>query len=158
ISNECDERHTTFDGEPTFKAEEQQTLAAGLKNITVHGAHNGGITLQGTTGDAVEVHVCKLVAAEDSAAGQRRLAMGHPVIGGGAISGTGPDDGRWVVHFMVSVPSGSSVKLEAYNGPIAIRDVNADVNANTRNGPIAIKRVAGNVTVQAQNGPIHIAQ
>jgi hypothetical protein len=157
-SDRCDAYNANFDDERTYAAEEQQTLPAGLNNIFIHGAHNGGIKIQGTTGNAVQVRVCKLVGAEDDASGQRRLAMIHPMISGGDISANGPDDGNWVVHFTVLVPSGSTVKAEAYNGPIGVRDVNGNVDVNTHNGPVSLKGVSGTVNVTAQNGPISIAQ
>src|SRR5438270_5726359 len=91
---QCDAHNTSFGDEPTFRSEEQQTLPAGVTNLFVHGVHNGGVYVQGGPDGAVQLKICKLVAAEDEAAAQRRFAMIRPQVSGGDISAVGHDDGR----------------------------------------------------------------
>jgi hypothetical protein len=152
----CDPNRTNFGDEPTFAAEEQQTLPAGVK-LYIHGVKNGGVSVQGGDGNQVQLKICKLVAAEDDAAAQRRMAMIHPQISGGDISAVGPDDGRWVVHFILTVPKGVNIQAEAHNGPMDFRNVSGIIDAHTINGPLSLRGVSGTVTATAQNGPISIS-
>ncbi len=156
--DDCDPNRSHFDDLPTYAAEETQTLPAGVNKLFIHGVKNGGVSVQGGSGSAVQLKICKLVAAEDDATAQRRLAMIRPQISGGDISAVGPDDGRWVVHFFLTVPNGISVQAEAHNGPMQFRNVNGIIDAHTVNGPLSFKGVSGTVTGSAQNGPISISQ
>jgi DUF4097 and DUF4098 domain-containing protein YvlB len=58
---------------------------------------------------------------------------------------------------IIRVPAGSSMSVEAHNGPVSARDLNGSFNLNTINGPIAVKNVSGKVTAKAKNGPISFA-
>ena len=113
-----------------------------MTSLYVHGVQNGGIYVQGSDGNTVQLKVCKLVAAENDSAGQQRLALIHTQVSAGDISAVGPDDGRWVVHFTLLVPKGLSIKLEAHNGPIKLKEVNGNVEAHTVNGPISLTGVS----------------
>ena len=156
-SGMCDPNRNNFGDEPTYAQQEEQTLPAGVNQLFVHGVKNGGISVTGGSGNQVKLKICKLVAAEDDAAAQRRLAMVHSQISGGDISAVGPDDGRWLVHFVLTVPDGVNIQAEAHNGPMEFRKVNGNIEAHTINGPLSLSRVSGNVTGTAQNGPISIS-
>jgi DUF4097 and DUF4098 domain-containing protein YvlB len=50
----------------------------------------------------------------------------------------------------------ATVKVQATNGPIAVRDCTGRVDANTVNGPIAFEGSGGDIHLLARNGPIAV--
>ncbi|HZU23478.1 MAG TPA: hypothetical protein VE998_11655 [Terriglobales bacterium] len=144
----------------TYSAVEQHTLPITVGSIFVHGAHNGGVSVRGWDRNEIQVTACKYAGGENSNEGQARLAQIHLQISGGDISAYGPDnEGRqhWTVHILVQAPKSVSMKLEAYNGPMSIRDTGSDVEGHTVNGPLTIKLASGNVRASTQNGPLSIS-
>jgi len=148
---------TTFSDYESFHTTETRTLPrSSFHQLNVHGAHNGGVTIQGWQGTDVELTICRFVGAENVADATRRLNSINVRSTGGEISADMPNDDNMTVHLYVKVPANISVMTDAHNGPISLRDVQGTINATTINGPISIKRCSGNITAEAQNGPIDV--
>jgi len=159
---ECpDGSHTNFgDDLRTYSAVEQKTLPATIGSISVHGAHNGGVSVRGWARNEIQLTACKYAGAGNDAEGQQRLAAIQMQISGGDISATGPDEEdrqHWTVHILVQAPKSIAMRLEAYNGPMSIRETGSDVEAHTVNGPLSIKLASGTVRATTQNGPLTIS-
>src|SRR5262249_6853652 len=132
---------------------DQFTVPAGQLDVTA--AHNGGVSLLRGDGSQYEVQVCKFVAAGSKSEGDQLLSQIAADHSAGKLSVRGPGgDHDWVASMIIRVPSGSTMSVEAHNGPVAARDLNGTFNLNTVNGPISVKNVTGKVDARAQNGPI----
>jgi DUF4097 and DUF4098 domain-containing protein YvlB len=81
-------------------------------------------------------------------------------VDGAQVSASGPSDEnhKWVIHFLVNVPKGIKLALDAHNGPLDLRDVEGTVSASTVNGPLDIHRCSGQITAEATNGPIKVTR
>ncbi|MBV8206853.1 MAG: hypothetical protein JO041_08665 [Acidobacteria bacterium] len=156
-----DHSETNFgDDLRTYSAVEQHTLPVTIGSVFVHGAHNGGVSVRGWDRNEIQVTACKYAGAENDAEGRQRLADIHINISGGDISTSGPDqngDRHWTVHFLVRAPSSVALRLEAYNGPMSVRETGSDVEANTVNGPLTLKLATGNVQATTRNGPLTVS-
>lgn len=159
-ANSCpDSYNVNFDDYKTYSASEQHTIPASVGSIWVHGVHNGGVSVRGWDKNEIQVIACKYVGADSDREGQSKLSAIHVNISGGDISATGPESdehGRWVLHFLVHAPKNVAMKLEAYNGPMSIRDTGSEVEAETVNGPLSIKLASGTVKASTRNGPLSI--
>lgn len=152
----CDDMNVSFDDRETYRAEESFTLPAGQLDVTA--ARNGGVSLLRGDSSQYEVQVCKFVAADNKSEGDQMLSQIAAEKGSGKLSIRGPEAGRdWVASLIIRVPAGSSMNVEAHNGPLSARDVNGTFNLNTVNGPISVKNVTGKVSAKAKNGPIAFA-
>src|SRR4051812_33094233 len=152
----CEDMNVNFDDRETYEGKEEFTLPAGQLDVTA--ARNGGVSLQRGEGNRYQVQVCKFVAAEDKAQGDQLLSQIQADKGSGKLSVHGPSgDHDWVASLIIKVPAGSSMNVEAHNGPVSARDLNGTFNLNTVNGPLSVKNVSGKVSAKAQNGPISFA-
>lgn len=150
----CDDMNVNFDDRDTVKAEESFTIPAGQLDVTA--ARNGGVSLIGGNSSQYEVTVCKFAAGDNESEGKQALSQIQVEKGSNKLSVRGPDgDYRdWVASMIIRVPAGSSMNVEAHNGPLAARDLNGTFNLTTVNGPVSVKNVSGKVTAKATNGPI----
>jgi hypothetical protein len=152
----CEDMNVNFDDREMYKATEQFTLPAGLLDVTA--ARNGGVSLLRGDGNQYEVQVCKFVAADNESEGKQLLSQVVAEKGSGKLSVRGPEgDHDWVASLIIRVPAGSSMNVEAHNGPLSARDLSGTFNLNTVNGPISVKNVTGKVSARAKNGPIAFA-
>ena len=157
-SGDCNDHYNVQFGDEqrTYRGQEEQTLPATINSINVHGVKNGGVLVEGWDRNETHVTMCKYAAADDDATGQARLNAIKLQISGGDITATGPEGGRWSVHFFVQTPKTMAMKLETYNGPMKIENTAGDVEAHTTNGPLSLRSVGGTVHATAQNGPIEV--
>src|SRR3989442_1789792 len=94
--------------------------------ITVDPGKNGGGAVRGCDSDSVEGHarIQTEARSEDEAAElARRIRI---VTSGTTIGADGPESrhaASWGVSFVVFVPRRSDLKLDTYNGPLAVMDV-----------------------------------
>jgi len=56
----------------------------------------------------------------------------------------------------VFVPRRSDLKLDTYNGPIAVTEVSGRMTVTAYNGPVALRAVGGDVHARTTNGPLDI--
>jgi hypothetical protein len=127
--------------------------------IDVDPGKNGAIAVEGWDSDTVEVHarIQTEGTTEDEAAALARQV--RVVTAGTTISVDGPDvthRNSWSVSFVVSAPRHSDLKLDTYNGPIAVRDVSGRMILTAYNGPVSLDHVGGDVRARTTNGPLEI--
>jgi DUF4097 and DUF4098 domain-containing protein YvlB len=149
----CEDMNVNLDDRETYMAKEEFSIPAGQLDVTA--ARNGGVSLVRGESNQYEVQVCKFAAGEDKSEADRLLSQIQAERGSGKLSVRGPEgDHEWVASLIIRVPVGSSMSVEAHNGPVSARDVNGSFNLNTVNGPIAVRNVSGKVIARAKNGPI----
>lgn len=120
---------------------------------------NGGIRVIGEDRNDIEVSA-RIQARAESESDARSIGEGVRVhIDGGTASADGPDTGRresWHVNYVVRVPRGIDLDLEANNGPVSIEAVRGRIEARTQNGPLSLKDLSGDVEARTVNGPLTV--
>src|SRR5437016_3767320 len=116
--------------------------------IAVDPGQNGGVAVEGWDAGSIEVHarIQTEGATEDDAAALAREI--NVVSAGTTVGAAGPASGRrhsWGVSFVLYVPRRSDLKLDTYNGPIAVRDVTGRMALTAYNGPVSLEGVGGDV-------------
>ena len=124
--------------------------------LTMHLEAQGGMSLVGGDGNDYEVTACLAAGAEDDAAAARDLGRIEVGFDHGRLSTGGPEDGEWLVYFLVRVPDGASLDLRSRNEPIDLRDITGRIRARTTNGPVSLDRCSGDIEVAAENGPVSV--
>ena len=133
-------------------------IAAPAGALRVAPGTNGGVAIEGWTGNRVEIHA-RIEARAGSDAEARALAETVRVSTTSGISATGPEndrDSNWNINFLVYVPLNSDLDIATENGPLSVRSVSGRMTLETLNGPLALSQIGGNVHARAENGPISI--
>lgn len=127
--------------------------------IAVEPGEHGGAVVEGWDRDSIHIEA-RIRATAPAAAAARALAAGVRIdTGTGAIHAEGPEPARrssWTVVFHVKVPRRSDLRLEAINGPLAVRDVAGRMRLRAENGPVTLDGVGGDVRVRGENGPLTV--
>jgi hypothetical protein len=147
---DCSQISIRFDDERGARATEELPVA-GLRSLTVHSTHNGGVRVTGWDQPTYSVKACKAAALASD------LAQVQATVRGNEVSASGPDSDQWVVYFLVRSPRDANLDLDSHNGEIALHDVVGTIAAHSQNGPVAIKRSSGTMDVSTQNGPISLS-
>lgn len=146
----CTGRNIRFSNRAAHVVEE--TIDAGnLRSLSVK-TENSPLTVTGGNTRGYTIVVCKAAQfAED-------LNDIRVTVEGGELRATGPsNDNDWTVLYRVLVPAGGEVHIDAKNGPVAVRDIDATIVARLSNGPLSLSDAAGNIDVETRNGPISIS-
>jgi hypothetical protein len=120
----------------------------------VDAAERGGVRVQPSSDGTFSASVCMAAGTTSLEAGERILDRLQIVNERGALTVTGPEGDDWVAEIILSVPPGTSLDLNAVNGPLGVRYVSGRFTLRTTNGPIQIVAVEGVVDAEAENGPI----
>lgn len=140
------------------------TLGLGAKStgsLRIDPGVNGGAEVTAWDGDSVSVDAyVHSWARSDSDA--ETLNRGVKVtLRGGVLGAEGPATERgntgWAVLFVVRVPRGQDLDIEATNGPVSVRGVKGTLQLETTNGPVTLDGVSGDVHARLQNGPLSIS-
>jgi hypothetical protein len=146
--DQCHSRNFQFDGKYGFVAEE--TIDGGNPRTFRVSTDSHPLSVRGGARGGYSIRVCKGAEyAED-------LDDIHVTVVDGELRTSGPEDREWTVLFRVSAPNGGHVEIDARNGPVAIRSIDATINARIANGPLSLNDVGGRVDVTTKNGPISI--
>jgi len=127
--------------------------------VTVDPGKNGAVAVKGWDSDGIEVHarIQTEARSHDEAA---ELARGIRVVTSGTTIGVDGPESRhaasWGVSFVVFVPRRSDLKLDTYNGPIAVSEVSGRMTLTAYHGPVALRAVGGDVRARTTNGPLDI--
>lgn len=142
----CDDLRISFDGERgSFTTE---NIAIGNpRTLNVRTSSNGGVVVVGGA-SSWSVQACR-AAALASQINDIKVSYN-----GNELRADGPDEGNWVVYFVVRAPRAASLDLETHNGPISVIDVDGSVTAHAHNGPLSLKGASGTINGSTQNGPI----
>lgn len=114
---------------------------------------NGGVTLQGVTGDVVatasngDISVQGLSGRITATTSNGRIEL-DTVSGGGVLTTTSGG--------IVAKKSGDAITATTTNGSIRIEDSKGDVVLNSSNGGITVSRVEGYVRARTSNGRMEI--
>jgi hypothetical protein len=147
----CGDLEVTIDGRPAAVAEQAMSFApAAGQAFRVRAARNSGISVEAADRRDVAVLACK-AASDGSDLDRIRVTFED-----GLLGASGPAGDSWVAYFLIEVPRGSAIDVEAGNGPIWLGRLTGKVTARSQNGPISLKDCAGSVDAQAENGPIGV--
>jgi len=149
----CGSSRIRFGDEETARGEETLTASARVP-LSVRAPENGGIRVQGWDRNDFSITACKAAGGDDAEGAGHALGAVSVSLSGDELTAKGPRGGNWVVFFLVQAPKGSSLRLDATNGPISIRDFDGTARVHTVNGPVSLARASGDVKVEAVNGPI----
>lgn len=146
--DECGRNQFRFNGRRAFVSEE--TIEAGnLRSLSVK-TENAPLSVRGGNSRGYTIVACKAAEFEEDL-GRIRVS-----VDGGELRATGPSENDWSVHFRVLAPNGGEVHIDAKNGPVSVRDIDATIVARLANGPLSLNDATGNIDVETKNGPISI--
>ena len=134
-----------------------QTLSLGSnmsKPLRVEGSDRGGVRVQPSKDGSASALICMAAGASSDKSAEAILDHLSVVNERGVLRVNGPEDEDWAAIIVLSVPDGSTLDLNAANGPLRVGDVDGRFTLRTANGPIKLSHVSGVVDARAQNGPI----
>lgn len=147
---DCSAIHVRYN-DRTIPVIEENLPVSSLRSLKLRSDRNGSIRVIGTTSSTFGVKACKA-----SALGNVNDIRVN--VSGNEVSADRADnDTRSIVYFLVFAPRGSTLDLDATNGPISVDGVDGRVTAHALNGPIAVKASSGTLDIDTQNGPISFA-
>ena len=147
---DCSALHVRYNDRSVPVIEENVPVSS-LRSLKVRSDRNGSIRVVGTTASTFGVKACKASALGN--ANDLRVNVSGNEVSANRVD----EDSRSIVYFLVSAPRGSTLDLDATNGPISIDGVDGSITANALNGPIAVKASNGTIDIHTQNGPIAFA-
>jgi hypothetical protein len=157
-ATDCSQTHFNFDDYETVRGEKRLTIPKPeAPLLVVRAAKNGGIRVVGWSGNEYSVTACTAAAGEDRDSAQKALDQIALSFHSGRLSVDGPGDERWTAYLIIRAPRDSAMDLEAFNGPISLREYSGKIKVRSTNGPIAFKRCSGDIEAYAKNGPIDLS-
>ena len=144
---DCSGSRVRFNGHRSF-VQEEEMQAASLSSLKVR---NSPLTVTGGNSSGYTITVCKAAAVASD------LDDIHVSLDGGELKSSGPSHKRWAVMYIVRAPRGANLSIEADNGPVSIRDIDATIRADMENGPLSLKDAGGDIDVTTTNGPISLS-
>ena len=154
----CSASHFHDDGLVSYAESRDQRVASSSTNHIDPGM-NGSIRVHGWSQADVLVRACVHAAAENDSEAHALASQIAIVQGRGEIKPRGPelsDHRHWSVSYEVWAPMSSNLKLDAFNGSIAVQGVTGSVSFHTQNGSVRLDQVAGDVKGETTNGSLSI--
>lgn len=138
----------------------EYSVPASGSMVTVDGAPNGGIAVEGSARGDILVRA-RVVATADTEDEAKSIASRVQVVATAVrIDSDGPRNlgGRqsWNVSYRLSVPTHTPLNLTTTNGGITVEAVESRVELRTTNGGVKLSRVAGDVEGRTTNGGIDV--
>src|SRR2546422_8736006 len=127
--------------------------------IAIDPGTNGGVAVRGWDLDSIEVHArIQTQAPSEEAATElaHRILIATSATTIGVDGPAGRHDASWGGSFVGFAPRRSDLKLDTYNGPIAVSDLSGRLTVTAYNGPVALRAVGGDVRARTTNGPLAI--
>jgi hypothetical protein len=127
--------------------------------LTVDAGLNGGVSVEGWSGERVEVRARVWANAGDETRAREIANQVRPRMEDGRLSADGPRTERrehWGVSWAVMVPYATDLDLETHNGGIAVTDVTGRIRFEALNGGVDLTGVGGDVAGRTTNGGLHI--
>ena len=121
-----------------------------VRALRVRTDQNGGVRVIGNSGGGYAVTACKAVSMGTDP-NQVRVNVSVD-----EITASGPDNGDWIVYFIVQTPRNATLDVHSSNGPISVYQFDGTLTARAHNGPLGIKNSSGTIDASTQNGPISI--
>jgi hypothetical protein len=155
---DCSQVRLTVEDAEVLRAEQTKIIPQSANSpLRIQAPHNGGIFIQGWNRNEVAVKACLGAAGDNAAEAKALLDQLSLSVQDGRVTVEGPRGEPWVGYLLVQAPNGTSLDLEATNGPIGLNAISATVQARTINGPISFTAVSGEINAHAQNGPIGVS-
>jgi hypothetical protein len=148
---DCGQIRVQFDGYEAARAEQQLAAPARSQPLVMRMPASSGLYVTGADRRDVSIRACKAARWPEDLP---RISVA--ISADGQVATNGPEDGSWLVYLLVEAPRGTSLDVEASNGPIALRGLSGAVRARTSNGPLSLKELSGRVEARAKNGPISV--
>jgi hypothetical protein len=154
----CADLHMRFsDHDAVMRSEEKTITTAEAATLQVKAETNGGVQVQGWSGDKYSVTLCK--AAEQGSDAENLLAQIHMNFSNGELSVSGPDrHQQWGAHLLIKAPRGASMDVRANNGPLGLYHVEGNLKVRAVNGPITVHGCKGELDLSAENGPVSLRE
>lgn len=154
---ECDgwENRSDWGSKGRFCEIRHLTLPA-TGSVTVDAGHNGGIRVQGSTQNEIDLEV-RIQAWDRSEDRAREMAQQVEIrTDNNRITADGPSDDDWSVSFRLQVPHQTDLDLTAHNGGISVEEVEGELRAETHNGGLSLAALAGDVHAETTNGGVRV--
>ncbi len=138
----------------------EYTAPASGSMVTVDGAPNGGIAVEGSSRSDILVRA-RVIATADTEDEARSIASRVQVVATAVrVDSDGPRNlgGRqsWNVSYRLSVPTHTPLNLTTTNGGITVDALDSRVELHTTNGGVKLSRMAGDVEGRTTNGGIDV--
>jgi len=152
LASTCSDLRMRFsDREAVVQSEERSIPKAEAPTLRVIAESNGGVQVQGGSGDAYSVTLCK--AAERDA--EAVLSQIHLSFRNGELGITGPSSHtRWTAHLLIRAPKAASLDISMNNGPLSLHNVDGKLKIRSENGPVTVGECSGELELSSQNGPL----
>ncbi len=150
--DDCRQVRVTFDHAEAARAEQALDVASVRGALRMRAPVHSGIYVQGSDRRDFSVTACKAAAASED------LARISASFENGELALRGPENGDWLVYFIVRAPRAANLDLEDSNGPVSVRGISGAVTARTENGPLSFKDSSGSIKADAKNGPISLKE
>lgn len=153
VSDFCSDQNWSSGNNTSFKELRETTIPA-TRLLTVDADRNGGIKIIGENRSDILVRSCVQAWANSESEAQARV-KNIRVETGATIRAANPGgETNWSVSYEILVPRSIDLKLTAYNGGIAIRGVEGNLDFQTHNGGISVADAGGTVRGRTQNGGV----
>ncbi len=138
----------------------EYTVPASGGMLTVDGAPNGGISVEGSSRADIFVQA-RIVATADTEEEAKSIASRVQVVATAVrVDSDGPRNlgGRqgWNVSYRLAVPTHTPLTSTTTNGGITVDAVDSRVELRTTNGGVKLSRVAGDIEGRTTNGGIDV--
>jgi hypothetical protein len=155
----CAEQNWGNDRRGFCEVREYSVPASG-STVTVDGAPNGGIAVEGSSRGDILVRA-RVVATADTEEEAKSIASRVQVVATAVrVVADGPrnlgDHRSWNVSYRLAVPTHTPLNLTTTNGGITVEAVDSRVELRTTNGGVKLSRVAGDVEGRTTNGGIEV--
>ncbi|PSK98552.1 putative adhesin [Murinocardiopsis flavida] len=128
---------------------------SGVATVVVENGTKGSIEVVGVGGDEVTVERSTRSPLGESADDSLRRKGGVLTVDAGCSGFR--IVGGCAVDYTVKVPRGTELDLDAQDGAISVRGVEADVVADNTNGPLRLTGIEGDVRAVSVNGKVAVA-
>ncbi len=132
---------------------------AHVGRLEIDGGMNGGVDVEGWSGDRVRVQARVWAQARTESRAEELADDIRIRAEDGELWADGPDtDGResWGVSWTVSVPYDTDLEIDTHNGGISIADVEGRMRFYAVNGGVHLEGVSGDVEGRTTNGGVRI--
>jgi len=154
---ECSDLHVNMHGGQAVMQSEQRTITrAEASTLRVRATTNGGVQVEGGSGDGYAVTLCKF--ADPGSGAESLLSQVHITFQNGELSVSGPlKTNDWSEFLLIRAPKAADIDLSVNNGPLTIREVNGTLKVHAENGPVTVQDCSGELDLRSHNGPVTLS-
>ncbi len=145
-------------GDAERHCEVREMILSTRGTLTVDGAKNGGVRVEGWDGSEIQVQARVETWADDEADARARAGE-IEIDTGDTLIARGPEQhrrGGWSVSYRIRVPRFSSLDLATHNGGISIAGVSGEIRFSAKNGGVTLADLGGDVQGKTTNGGLKV--